>query len=245
MPQCPHCGNQLTGTEEHCPACGQPTNIPPPRTDAPQPPRLQTLPLGNYIKIGWDIFKQYPGGFVAFTLVNIVIHLVLESIPFLGWAVSFAISSPLIMGNFIVCAKLLQKQTPVFRDFFTGFYFFLPLLLLSLVATIFISIGLVLLIIPGIYLIVAYLFASCLVVDRGLDFWPAMELSRRTVHPLWFGFLAFTLLLTVINLAGALLLGLGLLVTIPLSFAALAAAYSDLFGFQSDYSQEVPRLKNS
>jgi hypothetical protein len=25
----------------------------------------------------------------------------------------------------------------------------------------------------------------------------------------------------------------------------LAAAYADLFGFQSDYSQEVPRLKNS
>jgi hypothetical protein len=244
MPQCPNCGNQLTGAEEHCPACGQPTNLSLTQTDPSQPSRLQTLPLGNYIKIGWDVFKQYPVGFVVFTLVNIAIHLVLESIPFLGWVVSFAISSALIMGNFIVSAKLLQKQTPVFRDFFTGFYFFLPLLLLSLITSIFIIIGLALLIIPGVYLIVAYLFASCLVIDRRLDFWPAMELSRRTVHPLWFGFLAFTLLLTVINLAGALCLFVGLLVTIPLSFAALAAAYADLFGFQSDYSQEVPRLKN-
>jgi hypothetical protein len=244
MPRCPNCGNQLTGAEEHCPACGQPTNLSPPRTDTSQPPRLQTLPLGNYIKTGWDLFKQYPAGFVVFTLVNIVIHLVLYCIPILGELASFAIGSPLIMGNFIVSAKLLQKQTPVFRDFFRGFYFFLPLLLVSLVTSIFICIGLVLLIIPGIYLTVAYLFPSCLVIDRRLDFWPAMELSRRTVHPFWFGSLAFILLLIVINLAGALCLGLGLLVTIPLSFAALTAAYADLFGLQSDYSQEVPRLTN-
>jgi len=109
----------------------------------------------------------------------------------------------------------------------------LPLLLLSLVAGLFIGIGTILLVIPGIYLAVAYLFASYLVVDRRLDFWPAMELSRRTVTPRWFGYFAFMLLLALLNLAGALLLGLGLLVTIPLSFCAVTAAYADLFGFQS------------
>ena len=100
-----------------------------------------------------------------------------------------------------------------------------------------------LLILPALYLAVAYLFSSCLVVDRRLDFWPALELSRRTVTPLWLGFFAFLLLLIVINLAGALLLGLGLLATIPLRSALLTVAYDDLFGFQSDYSREVPRLK--
>jgi len=245
MPHCPHCGNQLTGTEEHCPACGQPTQASTPRPEPSPIPGLQTLPLGHYIKIGWDVFKQYPGGFIAFTLINIAVHLVLERIPVVGWLAVFAISTPLIMGNFFVSAKLLQKQTPVFRDFFSGFSFFFPLLLLSVVTTIFICVGLALLIIPGIYLIVAYLFASCLVIDRQMDFWPAMELSRRTVQPLWFGFLAFTLILTAINLAGVLCLIVGLLVTIPWSFAALTAAYADLFGFQSDYSQGVRRWTNS
>jgi uncharacterized membrane protein len=103
---------------------------------------------------------------------------------------------------------------------------------------------LALLIIPGIYLAVAYLFAACLVIDRRLDFWPAMELSRRSVNPLWFGIFTFILLLVVVNLLGGLLLGLGLLVTVPLSYCALTAAYADLFGFQSDYTQEVPRLKS-
>ena len=101
----------------------------------------------------------------------------------MGAVASIAVTSPLLMGNFIVSAKLLQGQTPEFRDFFAGFQYFLPLLLLSLVAGLFIGIGTLLLIIPGVYLAVAYMFASYLVVDRRLDFWPAMELSRRTVTP--------------------------------------------------------------
>lgn len=243
MPECPGCGRQLTGTEEHCPACGRPTNFAAPPTHRSLLRSLQSLPLGDYFRTGWELFKQYPGGFIGFFLIYMVIALILHLIPILGWLLFFAVSPALIIGNFIVSAKLLQRQTPGFRDFFAGFHFFLPLFLLSLVTAILIAIGLALLIIPGIYLIVAYLFASCLVIDRRLDFWPAMELSRRTVNPLWFGIFTFVLLLTVINLVGALFMGLGLLVTVPLSYCALTAAYADLFGFQSDYTQEVPRLK--
>ena len=126
---------------------------------------------------------QYPGGFVGFCLLTLVIQAALKAVPYVGPVAALAVTSPLFMGNFIVSAKLLHGQTPEFRDFFVGFQYFLPLLLLSLVAGLFIGIGTILLIIPGIYLAVAYLFASYLVVDRRLDFWPAMELSRLTVTP--------------------------------------------------------------
>ncbi len=240
-----NCGNHLTGAEPHCPGCGQPTDSPPPLLE-PSPARApESLPLGDYFKTGWGLFKQYPGGFVGFCLLNLLIQAAFHAMPYVGVVASAVVSAPLFMGNFIVSAKLLQGQTPDFRDFFAGFQYFLPLLLLSLVAGLFISIGTILLVIPGLYLVVAYLFASYLVVDRRLDFWPAMELSRRTVTPRWFGYFAFVLLVALLNLAGALLLGLGLLVTIPLSFCAITAAYANLFGFQSDYTQEVPRLKTS
>jgi uncharacterized membrane protein len=233
MSYCPECGNQLTGSESHCPTCGHPANSPPPILE-PSPARTQaSLPLSSYLKTGWGLFMQYPGGFAGFCLLNLVIQLVLRLIPVLGAVASLAVSTPLLMGNFIVSAKLLQGQTPEFRDFFTGFQYYLPLLLLSLVTGLFIGIGTILLIIPGIYLAVAYLFAAYLVVDRRLDFWPAMELSRLTVNPRWFGYCAFALLLALLNLAGAIALGVGLLVTIPLSFCAVTAAYADLFGLQS------------
>jgi hypothetical protein len=243
MSYCPECGNQLTGSDLQCPACGQPAASPPPVLE-PSPGRApQSLPLSDYFKTGWGLFKQYYTGFVGFCLLNLVIQVALHSIPYVGAVASAAVSAPLFMGNFIVSAKLLHGQTPEFRDFFQGFQYFLPLLLLSLVAGLFIGIGTMLLVIPGIYLAVAYLFASYLVVDRRLDFWPAMELSRRTVNPRWFGYFAFILLVALLNLAGALLLGLGLLVTIPLSFCTVTAAYADIFGFQSDYSQGVPKSK--
>jgi uncharacterized membrane protein len=233
MPYCSECGHQLTGSEPQCPGCGQPTDSSPTILE-PSPPRTpESLPLGEYFKTGWGLFKQYPGGFVGFCLLNLLIQGLLNGITYVGAVASVAITSPLFMGNFIVSAKLLQGQTPEFRDFFAGFQYFLPLLLLSLISGLFIGIGILLLIIPGVYLAVAYLFASYLVVDRGLEFWPAMELSRRTIHPRWFGFFAFILLLVLLNLAGAVLLGVGLLVTIPLSFCAVTVAYADIFGLQS------------
>ena len=102
------------------------------------------------------------------------------------------------------------------------------------------GIGFLLLVIPGVYLLVCYLFAPSLVVDRRLDFWPALELSRRTVNPIWFGMFAFVLLLAVLNLAGTVALGIGLMVTVPLTCCTVTVAYADIFGLQSDYSENFP-----
>jgi hypothetical protein len=240
MPLCPKCGHQVTEGERFCPVCNEPQPVIP---DVPPSQTLPRLPLANYFQNGWDIFRQYPYGFITFCLVNFLIQVILHAIPILGPLVSFAISPALMMGNFIVAAKILHRHTPHFGDFFSGFFLFWPLLLVSVVGSLLIGIGMIFFIIPGIYLTVGYLFASCLVVDHRLDFWTALELSRRTVTPLWFGFFAFLLLLLLVNLAGALLLGLGLLASLPISFCALTVAFQDLFGFQSDYSQAVPGLK--
>jgi len=233
MPYCPECGNQLTGSEPNCPGWGQPVDSAT-MTLLPSPPRVpESLPLKDYFKTGWGLFRQYPTGFVGFCLLNLLIQALLNSLSYVGAVASIAVTSPLFMGNFIVSAKLLQGKTPEFRDFFAGFQYLVPLMLLSLVAGLFIGIGTLLLIIPGVYLAVAYMFASYLVVDRRLDFWPAMELSRHTLNPRWFGFFAFMLLLVLLNLAGALLLGVGLLVTIPVSFCAVTVGFAEIFGLQS------------
>jgi hypothetical protein len=241
MPLCPNCGHRVSAGERSCPVCGEPQSAV--VSTEPRSRTLPRLPLAKYFQIGLDIFRQYPYGFIGFCLVNFFIQVILHVIPILGPLISFAISPALMMGNFIVAAKILHRHTPRFGDFFSGFFYLGPLLLVSLVSSLLIGIGIILLIIPGIYLAVGYLFASCLVVDRRLGFWTALELSRRTVTPLWFGFFAFLLLLLLINLAGALLLGIGLLASVPISFCALTVAFQDLFGFQSDYSQAVPRLK--
>ncbi len=183
---------------------------------------------------------QCPGWFVGFFLIYIGIQIVLGVIPLVGRFAAFAIGPALMMGNFIVCAKLLQGRSPQFNDFFLGFRFFLPLLLTALVGGLITGIGFILLIIPGVYFLLAYIFAAPLVVDRRLDFWEALELSRRTVNPIWFNMFGFLLLLLLLNLGGAVALGVGLLVTVPVTMGAITAAYADLFGLQSDYSEGFP-----
>ena len=84
MSYCPECGNQLTGSESHCPTCGHPANSPPPILEPSPAPTQASLPLGGYLKTGWGLFMQYPGGFVGFCLLNLVIQVALRVIPFVG-----------------------------------------------------------------------------------------------------------------------------------------------------------------
>ncbi|MDI6852613.1 MAG: hypothetical protein QME75_03270 [Deltaproteobacteria bacterium] len=177
-------------------------------------------------------------GFVLFTLVYFVILAIISYPRGIGWLAAAAIHEPLVAGFIIVSAKILQKKTPTFMDFFGGFQFkyFLPLVLLGVVSRVLITIGLFLLVIPGLYLAVSYIFATLLVVDQGLDFWPAMEQSRKFVTPRWFSFFVLLLLLVLVNIAGILALGVGLLVSLPVSWCALVSAYADLFGLKSEYN---------
>lgn len=237
MPYCPHCNGMVEENAAICPSCGQPLTAP-----KPVIPGALVQP-GKYLRGGWELFKLYPGGFVGFALVFLIIQGILSYLPRVGGLISLALTAPLGAGFFVVSAKLMQGRTPDFQDFFTGFQFFVPLLLLSVVSALLIIVGFILLILPGIFLMVCYLFSSMLVIDRHLDFWPAMELSRRTVQAQWFGFFVFLLLLVLINLGGAALLGIGLLISLPVSACAVAAAYAEVFGLLSDYSGSMPQLK--
>ena len=196
--------------------------------------RSYTVKIGDYISSGFETFKKNAGAFIGFTIVLLLINLVLaqinKSASPVGSLISLLISGPLNAGFLIVAFKVLRNRETTFGDFFRGFNNYLPLFLVSLVSGVLIGLGFVLLIIPGIYLAVAYTFALPLVLDKKMNFWDAMEFSRKLISKNWFSFFGFVLVLVLINFAGALLLGLGLLVTIPLSVGAIAAAYADIVG---------------
>jgi hypothetical protein len=69
-----------------------------------------------------------------------------------------------------------------------------------------------------------------LVADKKLEFWAAMELSRKVVSKHWWKFLWFHLVLLLIYLAGYLCCYVGIFIAMPLCSAALAWAYQDIFG---------------
>ncbi len=77
---------------------------------------------------------------------------------------------------------------------------------------------------------IAWMFTLPLVMDKQLDFWSAMELSRKVVTKHWFKFLGFGIVLALLIFAGALALGFGVFVALPLVCAATIYAYEDILG---------------
>lgn len=199
-----------------------------------------------YFSRGWDIFKQKAVPFILFTLLLFIIQVVISALPFPlgsssdepvpGGILNFGfnvIAPALTAGYYVVAFQLARGRDADFGDFFQGFNKFLPIFLTALVAGLLTALGFVLLLLPGVYLAVAYLFAQPLVIDKSADFWQAMETSRQLITKKWFAFFGLMLLIFFLNLGGAILLGVGLLVTVPLSVCVIAAAYEDIVGLNS------------
>lgn len=94
----------------------------------------------------------------------------------------------------------------------------------------FLVIGILLVLLPVIYLAVSYMFALPLVADKRVDFWTAMETSRRVVGRHWFGLLLFAILSCVVASAGLAACVVGLIFTLPLGSCIFVAAYDSIFG---------------
>lgn len=186
--------------------------------------------LSTYISRGIDLLKKYPGGFIGYTFVFMLLSALASAIPFVGLGVSYC----LMAGYFLVCRKLARGEQPEFRDFFQGFDHFLQLLIGAVLINVFVSVGIVLLIIPGIYLAVAYSMVVPLIVLGKLEFWPAMEVSRKVVSKRWWHFLLFAIVVGLLASLGMIFFIVGMFVTLPLYFTATYAAYEDIFAPASD-----------
>jgi predicted Ser/Thr protein kinase len=140
------------------------------------------------------------------------------------------LGGPLLGGLYLYFLKKIRGEQVRVETAFSGFSnSLLHLILASFVTGMLMMLGFLCLILPGIFLFVAWLFTLPLVIDKRLDFWPAMRLSLRTITKHWWKFLGFLLVLGLLNLGGLLLCAVGVFITLPLSIAALMYAYEDIF----------------
>jgi len=132
-------------------------------------------------------------------------------------------------GLYVFYLKKIRGQPAELGDAFSGFSLaFLPLMLASLVSTLLTTLGVLLLILPGIYLAVSYTFIYLLIVDQKLEFWSALEVSRRVVTSQWWRVFGLVLLGAIIAALGVIALFIGFFVTLPILIGAVAYAYEDL-----------------
>ena len=109
----------------------------------------------------------------------------------------------------------------------------IPLTILTIVSGFLIMLGMMLLIIPGIYLAVGYMMAMALVIDRDMGVWEALESSRKAISKHWFKVFFLYFLLWLLIMVSAVPVLLGLIWTLPLASILHGVLYKHMFGVES------------
>lgn len=178
---------------------------------------------GRWISEGWALVTADLGNYVLLALIFLV----------LSSAVPVILQGPMIAGLHIFTMKKLMGRRAEFADLFTGFNYFVPTLVASIVIGLFVFAGTLACIIPGLVVAAMYKFTYLFIVDKRMDFWPAMQASHSVVKNDYFGFTMFLLLAFLVNVLGFICCVVGLLITIPVTFAAITIAYKELVGFEA------------
>jgi hypothetical protein len=183
--------------------------------------------IGGAISRGWALVLDNLWVFIAATVLSWLISVGLAFVPVLGWVVGFV----MLGGLDYMFLRRIRGETVQIGDVFAGFNIaFLHLALAGLVKGLLTGLGLLLCILPGIYLAVGYVFALPLVIDKKMEFWPAMEVSRQVVHHHWWSMFGLVIVLGLVAFAGFLVCFVGALLSIPVASASFMYVYEDLFG---------------
>ena len=177
----------------------------------------------------WEIYRSQALLHVSFMFVVLALQagvvFYLEEYMLLY---SLLIAPPLYSGFYLVANRISLGLPVSYEDYFGGFRYFWLTFSIWLLAQVLITLGLFALVIPGIYLGVGYFFAVLMGMFGGFDTWTAMELSRKLITRNWWKFFGLVLLLTAINVAAVFTLGLGLVITLPMTFFVGYVIFEDL-----------------
>jgi hypothetical protein len=146
-----------------------------------------SLQVGDCLSRGWGLLSANFGLLFGATFVVWLISLACQFTPIIGM-VSWLLDGVLYGGLYVVFLGRIRGEPVTVADAFRGFgVAFVQLMLVGLVTKVLTTIGLICcLVLPGLYLLVAWIFCIPLVIDRRLEFWSAMELSRKVVTRVWF-----------------------------------------------------------
>lgn len=194
----------------------------------------------------WATFKRRAGFFVLLTLLALVIDLIASGIldaigkgaimKFLAAVVHLVVQSVVGLGVTRVTLHAVDDVDAASLNDAWEPQFILPFLGASIIFSVVVGLGFALLIVPGMILAVIFAFWPYPIAE-GAGPINALSYSRMiTKGHRWKIFLLFLALLLV-NIVGVIALGVGLLVSIPVSALAMAHAYRVLAGMADEQAR--------
>ncbi len=185
---------------------------------------------GELLQFGWEKTKQHMWFLIGIMFFYLVITIITHNLPALRDIVSMIMGIALIALSF----SIVDGHTPHYRDLLTPFrdykvtlHYFLAVILSILI----IMGGLILLILPGIYLAIRIQFAPYLIVEhKNMGPIEAIKKSMDMTKGIFWKLFGFALIFVFINLLGLLFFGVGLVITLPVTGIAYTYLYRKLSG---------------
>lgn len=204
---------------------------------------MQTFSSTDLIKEAYQVFKKNWKPFIILLFCQFLLQLIPSIIlainssgqgPFAFVAIIISVITPLVnaitsfMLVSISIAIVQGKTIKSFQDYVAKMNRFLPYIWLNAVLGLIVLIGFLLFIIPGIIWTYKYLFAIYVQIDDSPGVRESLNTSAQITEGIKWKLFTFGLTLALFNFLGALALGFGLLITIPVTLLAMAMLYEKL-----------------
>lgn len=152
----------------------------------------------------------------------------------IGGLLNLLVGYPVMAGVMMMGVTRASGRTVDYGMCLQFFSKTLPIFLLMVVMFVMVMLGFVLLIIPGIYLAIAYMFAMLLVLEKNMGTWEALETSRQAVTHHWFKLFGVGFVMGLIMFISMLPLGIGLIWTMPMFYILNGVLYRRIFGVDEE-----------
>jgi uncharacterized membrane protein len=193
----------------------------------------------SHFETGWRLFKSRASVFVVSMLLLFLSWVVLEIavvflhrlglpvwlVPHLAWLFLF---SGMLVGLHVMALKSVDGEIPRVGDLFGSLERGPAYLLALSIYCLAVSGGLALLIVPGIYLAIRYCLFAQVITDTSASALAALRKAAALAHGNWTPLGALFLIAFLLNIAGMALLGIGLIISFPVSLLAIAGFYRSL-----------------
>jgi uncharacterized membrane protein len=179
------------------------------------------------IKYGWRKSKEHLELVLFSTLLILGVGSLVGRASILG-LVGIIFSIIVRIGYTKIFLRIHDGETPKFVEIFEEYRTFWRYLGTCILTFLTVIGGLILLIIPGIFWAVRFSLAPLIVIDTKMGPKTSMKESYAITKGKFWKLLLFWITIGLFNLLGLILLGVGLLVTVPVSTLASVYVYREL-----------------
>lgn len=204
---------------------------------------MEQLSITHAIRRGWNIFADRPGIFIGATFLVLVLSWILTGVSGQHSGAHPVPQSPLMTLVGFIALLLMFLLDLGFTAFFLKAHGdvksvqivdlwhpqkYFHYLLVMVAASILFVVGFMLFFVPGIIAVTILFFIKYVTLEKDLSFVETFRESARITKGHRLTLLGLALALIALNILGALCLGVGLLVSIPVSSLAVVEAYRTL-----------------